>query len=78
MTDWIQCSMTWREFCNKNLNIPGTLIEVKYKDRHGKKYKEQFLIGDINTIAGVCDNCTAFEREAVVCKYKVLIEKDWK
>ena len=74
MSDWTQTSMTWREFANKGLNIPGTLVEVKFKDRVGNKQKEQFLIGDINTIGGVCDDCVAFSHDATVTKYKVLAE----
>lgn len=56
-----QCSITWREFCNKKLNLPGTRVEVEWTDRQDKKEKrETFLIGDINTLGGVCDDCMAF------------------
>jgi hypothetical protein len=56
-----------KSFCGRELNKPGTLIEV----RVGKEVT-QFLIGDINTLAGVCDDCMGFGRDAIVVKYKVL------
>lgn len=74
MSDWQPVSMTWNEFCDAGLNKAGVLVEVRHKRN---KQKEQFLIGDINTIAGVCDDCVAFQRYDKVIKYKTLIEKDW-
>ncbi len=59
-----------KSFCGKKLNIPGTLVEIQ----DGKVLK-QFLIGDINTIGGVCDDCMGFGKDAVVVKYKVLHER---
>lgn len=76
MSDWIQVSLTWDEFYSQGLNKPGTIIEVKFKDHYNKKKtKRQFLIGDINTNAGVCDDCTAFDRDAKVMKYKPPIDE---
>ena len=55
-------------FYKRKLNIPGTLIETEDG--------EQFLIGHINTIRGVCDDCTMFEPDTIVKRYKVVwIEK---
>jgi len=51
-------SLTKRE-----LNKAGTLIDTKY----GK-----FLIGDINKLKGICDDCVAFEYETIVKRYKVI------
>lgn len=83
MANWIECNLPWSgydekfdpvdSFEERGLNNPGTLVEIRESD--GKTY--QFLIGDINTLRGVCDDCTAFEKEATVIRYKVLIEKDW-
>jgi hypothetical protein len=49
------------------LNKEGTLIEVDV----GGKLK-QYLIGDINRLRGVCDDCTAFDSGAIVKRYKVV------
>ena len=90
MSDWVQESCDWYEFCNKGLAKPGTLVEVKVKDpyftrpkgKKGKKVeppavKKQFLIGNINTVGGVCDDCVAFDGKSVVTKYKVLVQQEW-
>lgn len=54
-------------FCGLGLNNPGTLIEVE----HDNKIHE-YLIGDINANRGVCDDCTAFENNAIVKRYMVI------
>lgn len=51
-------------FAGQGLNRPGVQIEVD-----GRCY----LIGDINTTCGVCEDCTAFEPESIVTRYRVLI-----
>lgn len=51
-------------FCKLGLNKPGTIIKVK----GGKNY----LLGDINCIGGVCDDCVAFGKEMIVKRYMVL------
>lgn len=57
-----------KSFSGMGLNKPGTLIEVKI----GEELK-QYLIGDINPICGVCDDCTEFSsRETIVVRYKVV------
>jgi hypothetical protein len=55
-----------RTFQGQGLAKPGVQVEME----DGKKY----LIGDINANRGVCDDCTVFEREAIVLRYRVLIE----
>lgn len=56
-----------KSFCGRELNKPGTLIEVLI----GKELK-QLLIGDINILGGVCDDCMGFGKDAIVVRYKVL------
>lgn len=51
-------------FVGQGLNKPGTQIDV-----NGKLY----LIGNINPILGVCDDCVAFRSEDIVTRYRVLI-----
>lgn len=47
------------------LNKPGTLIKIKGA-------KKVYLIGDINPLRGVCDDCTEFKKETIVESYKIL------
>jgi hypothetical protein len=54
-----------KSFCGRQLNKPGTIIEVLI----GKELK-QLLIGDINILGGVCDDCMGFGRDVVVVRYK--------
>ena len=57
-------------FCKRELNQAGTVIEVRVKRK-----TSQYLIGDINELSGVCDDCTMFEREDIVTRYRII---DWK
>jgi hypothetical protein len=54
-----------RSFVGMKLNVPGTLIEVKSGDDIN-----QYLIGHINDLAGVCDDCRMFPADAIVLRYK--------
>lgn len=54
-----------KSFKGQGLDKPGTQIEVE-----GKLY----LIGDINTNRGTCDDCSAFDPEAIVTRYRVLVD----
>lgn len=70
MSDWIELNLPyWRpydegeSFEENGLNKPGTLIETE----HGT-----FLIGHINPLRGVCDDCTEFGNETFVKRYKII------
>jgi len=56
-----------KTFSSMGLVRPGVLIEV---ENGGET--SQYLIGDINTNRGVCDDCTAFGDDAIVKRYKVI------
>jgi hypothetical protein len=56
-----------KSFCGMELNKSGTLVEIL-----DNKQLKQFLIGNINTLGGVCDDCMGFSKEAIVVRYKVL------
>lgn len=56
-----------KSFCGRQLNEPGTMIEVLI----GKELK-QLLIGDINSLGGVCDDCMGFGKDTVVVRYKIV------
>lgn len=53
-------------FCGRGLNVPGTLIEMADGTIH--------LMGTINCSRGCCDDCEAFEREAIVKRYKLVYD----
>jgi len=54
-------------FCKRHLNIPGTLIDTKIGI---------FLVGNINKLGGVCDDCRAFDVDTIVRRYKIVWKKD--
>jgi len=54
-------------FVGMGLNKAGTLIEVESGDE-----TSQYLIGDINKLQGVCDDCMAFDANAIVKRYKIV------
>ena len=55
-------------FSKRELNKPGSLIKMEDG--------EYFLIGDINKLSGICDDCTEFSKNSIVVSYKVLLTKD--
>jgi hypothetical protein len=57
-------------FRYSDLNRPGVLIEVQYNDK-----VKQFFLGHINCNAGVCDDCTAFDNDAIVLRAKILVQE---
>ena len=59
-----------KSFSGLGLNKPGVLIEIECGNK-----TEQYLIGDINCIRGVCDDCVAFEKDVIVKRYKIVWEK---
>lgn len=62
MKNWIEFGKSWREFKRANLAVVGTVVEIDGRE---------FLIGDINELGGVCDDCMDFEYEAIVTQYRV-------
>ncbi len=73
--EWIELNLPFYDYDsarsgnNKNsfeglgLNNPGTLIETS---------KGMFLIGDINTLRGVCDWDEAFPPREIIKRYKII------
>ena len=55
-------------FRSLGLNKPGTLIKLEDDSIH--------LIGSINEIAGVCDDCVEFNSKTIIKEYAVVYE--WK
>ena len=58
-------------FAHSPLNRPGVLIEVQSENSISR-----YLIGDINHLAGVCDDCTAFDDNAIVLRAQTLIPEE--
>ncbi len=54
-------------FCGMGLNKAGTLIEVELDGK-----TQVLLIGHINNLRGVCDDCTMFEPNTIVKRYKIV------
>lgn len=71
--DWVEINLLYSDddniddiedtFEKRELNKPGTLIDTD---------KGIFLIGHINPLRGVCDDCTKFDPETIVRRYKVI------
>jgi len=57
-------------FVGMGLNKPGTLIEVIIDGK-----LQVFLIGHINPLSGVCDDCPMFDNDIMVKRYKVIWEQ---
>ena len=67
--EWIDVNIPFwcrkgENFTDRGLNQSGTLIEIESG--------EQFLIGDINDVGGICNDCRAFPDRAVVKRYKIV------
>ena len=56
-------------FCGQDLNQPGTIVELENGNR--------LLIGDINKLGGVCDDCQDEIRNETIIKRYVILSKDW-
>lgn len=61
---WIDFGGTFNEFKRRELVTPGLVLVVA---EHGSE--RQYLVGDINELGGVCDDCTAFAGSAMVLRY---------
>jgi len=57
-----------KTFTGQGLAKPGVQIEVNVDG-----VVKRFLIGHINPLRGVCDDCSAFKGAAPVLRYRVLI-----
>jgi hypothetical protein len=69
---WVEYNKPWLDFEDEGLARAGTFVEVK-GDENDAEAVEKYLIGDINEARGVCDDCTAFPKGAIVLRYKELV-----
>lgn len=72
---WIKYNKSWLDFEDEGLAQAGVFVEVK-GNTYDDDAVEAYLIGDINEIRGVCDDCTAFHKGAIVLRYKRLVDED--
>lgn len=61
-----ESKMSTSSFTGAGLALPGTLIEIKKLDGT----ISQMLIGDINELGGVCDDCTGIRSDDIIIRYK--------
>ena len=64
MINWIDYGKSWRDFSSEEFCRPGVLIKMDCN-----MPIRTYLIGDINTNGGVCDDCMAFSRSDIVTAY---------
>ena len=81
MAKWKRCGLPYgpsyntdgsrkKTFSSEGLAKPGTIIEVDLPIGRRKTEVKEFLIGDINPLRGVCDDCVGFDKETVVLRYR--------
>lgn len=83
MANWVDINLPWYLPLGKNCfhgskyAVPGVLIEIQEIGEHGEKSTpRQYLIGSINKNGGTCDDCTAFEADAIVTRAKILVSSE--
>jgi len=57
-----------KTFTGQGLAKPGVQVEMAGG--------ETYLIGDVNPLGGVCDDCAAFDSTDIVVRYRVLVPSD--
>jgi hypothetical protein len=62
--DWKSYGKTWEEFMNHGLSVPGVIIDVD---------DSEYLIGHINNIGGICNDCTMICDEDIVKRYRTAL-----
>lgn len=65
--DWTHpADMTLDDFLREGLSVPGMLVEFHDRDEGGTRTS---LIGHMNSLLGVCDDCLE-DRGAQVVRYR--------
>lgn len=67
--DWIAFGKRWYpEFKDSGACAPGVQIELA----DGRR----FLIGDVNPLGGVCDDCPGFDSRSIIVRYRRLVSPE--
>lgn len=70
---WIDAKgKTFSELMEKNKMQTGVEIEVRVDLGPKGKRKMRFLIGNINELGGVCDDCREFPLDQPVIRYRTV------
>ena len=70
MSEWIECNLPYNTYSK---DTPSFAKEVGGENMVGMVVETKdgvYLIGDINPLRGVCDDCTAFEQNTIVLRYR--------
>jgi len=62
---WTECKVTFAQGKRQGLFPPGVVIETEGGNR--------YLVGEINELGGVCDDCPAFPSKTIITRYMKLI-----
>lgn len=63
----VELEESTKSFCGMKLNKAGTLIEF---EEDGIAFQQ--LIGDLNEIGGVCDDCMGVRADTLIKRYKIV------
>lgn len=71
MFEWIQCGKTWDEFKRSNECKTGMVLEIQepIDEKTMTKSPGYLLVGDINEVGGVCDDCCGIGYADVITRY---------
>lgn len=76
--DWIDYNRTYREFTQDVVDPVGYLVEwertsiqrVGTNPRARVVEKQQTLIGHVNALGGICDDCPELHPQEIIHRYK--------
>jgi len=72
--EWIEFGGNWGSFREQGLNRPGTQLDVQ--NCFDLTKHKLYLIGDINKLGGICDDCVGISSRATIIRYRILETND--
>ena len=76
---WVEVNKPWDEFKgDRSEPHVGLVIEVRHLGTdQSPEYVDRYLIGDINELGGICDDCSALNRtDLVLRKRRICTESE--
>jgi hypothetical protein len=55
--------------------VQGTVLRVRNAKPNGRPLEEEILIGHVNKLGGICDDCSYLDDEDIILEYRII---DWK